>query len=89
MGNKYELNEVTPQEMRCSKCRSCPAIYEKTPKSMRCLVSHCTGIYSTETETYLIVGKKVNPIEVGLEGKVGNDEVLIEVPKKLIDEREN
>ncbi len=63
-----------------------------TPKEMNCLLVQCPGIYETSKEgkenVYLIVGKVVNPKDAGLEKKVGKGEVLIEVPKDLIDKRE-
>ena len=61
---------------------------ELTPKSMICSwVIVCPAIYEDKSGKYLIVGKKANPSDFGLEKKVGKDEVLIEVPKKLIDDR--
>ena len=65
-------------------------ITNKTPKDMRCGIAACNGIYNNEKEgQYLIIGKQVNPTDFGLEKKVGKEEVLISVPKKLIDEKEN
>jgi len=87
MGNKNNLRELTPQYMMCAAW-ACPAIYvEVTPKNMQCAAYACPQIHEGE-DNYLIVGKQVNPSKVGLEGKVGKGEVLIEVPKKLIDEKE-
>ena len=37
------------------------------------------------TKVYLIVGKRINPSEAGLAQRVGEGEVLVEVPKGLID----
>ncbi len=88
MKNKYELEDATPKEMSCIAL-GCPSIYKAkniTPQEMNCLIGQCAGIYSTQ-ESYLIIGKRVNPSDAGLEGKIGKDEVLIEVPRKLIDER--
>ena len=58
---------------------------------MDCLLGGCPSTYEATRkgiEVYLIVGKVVNPSEVGLEKKVGEGEALIEFPRKLIDERE-
>jgi len=60
---------------------------EVTPKAMRCIIGSCPQIHQTE-ESYFVVGEKVDPAEVGLSGKVGESEVLIKVPKKLIDDKE-
>ncbi len=58
-----------------------------TPREMICSpFPGCPSIYK-DKDCYLIIGEKVDPSKVGLEGKVGEDEVLIKVPKKLIDEK--
>ncbi len=60
---------------------TCPRIYET------CVVGDCPQVQENG-DSYIIVGKRVEPSEVGLEGGVAEGEALIEVPKKLIDERE-
>jgi len=90
---KYKIINKTPRNMRCG-IGLCPAIYEITPKDMRCIAAACNKIYNNEEKPeYLIIGTQVNPKNLpkdfGLEGKVGEGEVLISVPKKLIDEKEN
>jgi len=87
MKNNYNLKDVTPEDMKCVAV-SCPAIYEVTPKDMKCVAGPCPGIYTKEGN-YLIIGEQVDPKEVGLEKKVGEGEVLIKVPKKLIDEKQD
>ena len=87
MENKNNLREVTPKAYQCN-WGTCPAIYEVTPKNMRCTITACPQMHK-EGDSYLIVGEQVNPSDVGLEGKVGPGEVLIRVPKPLIDEKEN
>ncbi|MFH1451763.1 MAG: hypothetical protein ABIF88_01160 [archaeon] len=88
---KYKIREVTPEDLRCG-IGACPSIYkvrEVTPESEKCGVGPCPGIYRAEKvgeESYLIIGKKVNPSEAGLEEKVAEDEVLIKVPIRLIDD---
>ena len=69
---------------------TCPAIYEVTPKEMQCgVIGICPAIYDNKEESkYLIVGKIADAKKFGLEKKVGADEILIEVPKKLIDEKQ-
>lgn len=87
MPENYILREITPKNMRCA-VGPCPAIYELTPEDMKCGAYICPGIYE-DKGNYLIIGEQVDPKKVGLEKKVGEGEILIEVPKKLIDEREN
>ena len=85
MGTKYELKERTPTSMQCFGGMGCPAIYEVTPKDMICGVGPCPAIFDSK-EGYLIIGTKLDQKEFGLEKKVAEDEVLIRVPKRLIDE---
>lgn len=40
-----------------------------------------------DRQSYLIVGERINPKEFGLAGKVSESEVLVRVPKKLIDDK--
>jgi len=88
----YEgIREITPKKMECTAW-ACPAIYEGvreiTPQDMNCMAAKCFSVHSAEKkgkEVYLIVGKILNPIDAGLEKKVGEGEALIEVPKGLID----
>jgi len=82
------IYEVTPKDMRCGLL-ACPAVYEVTPEKMQCAFIGCESIYSEkENNTYLIVGKQVNPEEFGLAKKVGQGEILIQVPRDLIDKME-
>ena len=58
---------------------------ELTPKEMTCGVGVCPAIFETNNETYAVIGKRINAKNLGISKRVGSDEVLIEVPKKLID----
>ena len=84
MKNKYKLRELTPENMSCAVF-NCPAIYEVETE---CVIGGCPTI-KEHGDSYLIAGQKVNPKDFGLEGKVGDNEVLIKVPKKLIDEKQD
>jgi len=86
---KYRLKEITPEEMTCL-VGLCPAIYEVqelTPKEMQCGIAACPAIFEQNKDNYLIIGRIIDAKQTGLEGKVGKGEVLIQVPKKLIDDR--
>lgn len=91
MENKYKITERTPEAMQCA-VGTCPAIYEierKTPQTMECTAVTCPEIYEDSTNgSYLIVGRVENAEEFGLGKKVGKGEVLVSVPKGLIDEME-
>ena len=69
-------------------------VKDKTPVDYKCAIGTCPAIYSSEQndKSYLIIGKlmpkdSLKNIGLGdLEKKIGEDEVLIEVPKGLIDD---
>ena len=91
---KYKITEVTPESMYCI-LGVCPAIYEgvreTTPEKMNCVLGACPSTYEATregNEVYLIVGRQISPSDAGLEKKVGDGEVLIEVPRALIDSKE-
>jgi hypothetical protein len=84
-GMKYLLRERTPEAMRCI-VGSCPAIYTANNSELRyCGIGACPDIQE-KGNVYLIIGKLVDAKPLGLEKKVGEGEVLIEVPKVLIDD---
>ncbi|MEA3414229.1 MAG: hypothetical protein U9Q99_01760 [Nanoarchaeota archaeon] len=93
----YILENKTPKENHCIAA-ACPAIYEftleVTPPKNHCIAAACPTIYKSKRkiegeDVYLIIGKKIdNPSKEGLgelEKKIGEDEILIEVPRGLID----
>ncbi len=87
---KYNLKELTPESMWCVAA-ACPSIYEveeRTPESLKCTpLPVCPGIYEVpKNGRYAIIGKIEKPEEFGLEEKVGKGEILVSVPKGLIDE---
>ena len=49
-----------------------------------CGIGACPTIQEQE-DSYLIIGKQIDPQEAGLVGKVGQGEALIKVPRELID----
>lgn len=59
-----------------------------TPQHMRCGPFNCPAIF-TEGAAYLIIGKKVENIPDELQSRIGPDELLIAVPKRLIDDIES
>jgi len=78
MERKDNIREITPKDMQCIAL-GCPGIYEE-----RCGIGACPVIEEYREE-YLIIGKKRNPNDFGLEKKVGENEILVSVPKDLID----
>jgi hypothetical protein len=63
---------------------------ELTPKDMACgPIGGCPAIFETNKGSYALIGKKLDSGKFGISKRVGKDEVLIEVPKKLIDKKRN
>ncbi len=80
----YELEEIASVD--CTAI-ACPTVYQpKEISSEDCGVGSCAGVYEGEPgkEVYIIIGKQLNPEEVGLAHKVGEGETLIEIPKGLL-----
>ena len=59
-------------------------IRDLTPREFDCGTGPCPAVYETNKDSYLIIGKLVNPADAGLEKKVGEDEQLIEIPRGLL-----
>ena len=62
---------------------------ELTPVDMICIVGGCPAIFETNNDSYALIGKKLNADELGISKRIGKDEVLIEIPKELIDKKRN
>ncbi len=60
---------------------------ELTPKEMACGIGACPAIFETSNGSYAIIGKTLDAKTLGISMRVAKDEVLIEVPKKLIDRK--
>lgn len=86
MEPKYGLKNLTPPEM-CG-IGACPKIYElEEISSEDCGIGSCSKVYRPkgDGDVYVIVGTQLSPVDVGLEGKVGEGETVIEVPKRLLE----
>lgn len=59
---------------------------EITPSSFHCGIAACPAIFETERKTYIIIGAVIDSetAESLLPGRVGKDEVAIEVPRNLL-----
>ena len=62
---------------------------ELTPAEMSCILSACPAIFETNNGSYALSGKKLDSGKLGISKRIGKDEILIEVPKKLIDKKGN
>lgn len=71
----------------CGCIGGCPGIYEARRKEREddCIAGIGCPDIQRSGDVYLIIGKQIDPAEACLEKKVGVGEVLIEVPRELID----
>ena len=60
-----------------------------TPKIEMCAACACPAIFKTNKGSYALIGKKLNAKDLKVDKRVGKDEVLIEVPKKIIDSKKH
>jgi len=60
-----------------------------TPKIEMCAVAACPAIFKTNKGSYALIGKRLNAKDLKVDKRVGKDEVLIEVPKKIIDSKKH
>jgi hypothetical protein len=86
---KYNLIERTARKLICG-FGACPAIYssDNPPQETTCGIGACPTIQKSKTQSYLIIGRQLSTQEIektNLAKKIGKGEVLIEVPKDLID----
>ena len=61
---------------------------ELTPKLKMCIIGTCPAIFKTNKETYAVIGKVLNAEQLGISKRVGKDEILVEVPKSIIDNKQ-
>lgn len=60
---------------------------ELTPKEHVCVVGPCPAIFETNNGSYAIIGKVLDARKLGVDKRIGKNEVLIEVPKKIVDDK--
>ena len=85
----FDVEEITPESASCWPLPACPGVY-KVKNSSCPPIGSCPeiGEHGDLEGSYLIIGDLMKPEEFGLKKKVGKGEVLIKVPKKLIDDME-
>ena len=60
---------------------------ELTPKIEMCGIGSCPAVFETNKGSYAIIGKRLDAKNLKVDKRVGRDEVLIEVPKGIIDNK--
>jgi hypothetical protein len=56
-----------------------------TPKSLNCGIGACHAIFEAQSGTYVLIGRRVpRSVEEELRGRIGIDEVAIEIPRELL-----
>ncbi len=65
---------------------ACPGVYRSTSEGKCGPIGGCPSVFDGIEKDYLIIGSLIeNPSQFGLEKKVGKGEVLIKIPKSIID----
>lgn len=65
-----KFTDITPDAYLCGSCQPC-----------------CPAVLETEDGKYVIIGKKLSTeAQKAVEGRVGDDEYVIEVDKAMIDD---
>jgi len=64
----------------------CMKLKEITSKKYSCVIGACPAIFENKNN-YLIIGKKLDANKFNLGNRVGSGEVLVEIPKKIIDKK--
>lgn len=77
------MKDITPKAHRCEIGASCPAILEVTPQDLCCMAGGCPAIYEQQ-DGFLIIGKSVASIPEEIKGRVGQDEIVVWVPRGLV-----
>ncbi len=59
---------------------------ERTPKHLLCGVAMCPAIFESDRDTFVLIGRNLKPEELDgdLVGRIGADEIAIEVPRELL-----
>ena len=60
---------------------------ELTAKKDRCGIGACPAIFETNNGSYAIIGRKLNAKKLGIDSRLSKDEILIEIPKKIVDNK--
>lgn len=60
-------------------------LIDVTPAKYKCPWADCPAIFRSSADTYVIVGKICNTATSPLLGRVGPDEMAIEIPAELLE----
>lgn len=61
-------------------------LIEITPESLCCVIGTCPAVFETDSGSYVLIGKVVKDGDSAalLAGRIGPDEVAIEIPKEFL-----
>jgi hypothetical protein len=61
-------------------------LIEITPNKARCVVSACPALFQTDRDSYIVIGSLLpdDQVKRHLKGRVGLNEVAVEIPKALL-----
>ncbi len=59
---------------------------ERTPKQLQCAAVMCPAVFESDRATFVLIGRKLKAEELNgdLVGRIGADEIAIEVPRELL-----
>ncbi|HLD15644.1 MAG TPA: hypothetical protein VJB94_03640 [Candidatus Nanoarchaeia archaeon] len=83
---KYKLKKLGTSDCVIG---GCPTLYELAEE---CVYGACPRVFEDREnkEVFIVVGKAMNPGDFdGLEGKVGEGETIVAIPKNLIEKLRN
>lgn len=60
-------------------------IIDITPQKYSCALVECPAVFKTEDHTYIIIGKIHDADHPTLQGRVGQDEIAIEISAELLE----
>ena len=56
-----------------------------TPEKFLCPSGDCPAVLKTDRDTYIIVGKRVDPLPPDLAGRVGDGDTVVEIPAEILE----
>lgn len=58
---------------------------DRTPKPLACIVGGCPAVFETQRGTFVLIGRCLSEEErAGIQGRIGEGEMAIEVPRELL-----
>ena len=62
---------------------------ELTAKRDMCGTAACPAIFESNRNSYVLIGKVIDAKKLGISKRVNKDEIVVEIPKNIIDNKSN